>query len=103
MEAIMAQGNIEGAQGSPPQSGKSGAEAQSDKRRQEQGGEEQAARQTGGLQKRSPALASGPFGGLSPFSLMRRMLEDMDRMFEGLGSARGGLEGSTTAGFAPVW
>ena len=48
----------------------------------------------------SPAV---PIGGLSPFSLMRRMLEDMDRMFEGLGGARGVLEGSTTAGFAPSW
>lgn len=100
----MAQGNIEGTQGSRTQSGKSGAEAQSDKRRQQQGAEQQASRQTGGLQRRSPALAIGPFGlgGLSPFSLMRRMLEDMDRMFEGLGSARAGLEGSTTGGFA-IW
>jgi HSP20 family protein len=101
----MAQGNIEGTQGSRPQSGKSGAEAQSDKRRQQQGGEQQATRQTGGLQRRSPALAIGPFGlgGLSPFSLMRRMLEDLDRMFEGLGSARAGFEGGTTGGFAPIW
>jgi HSP20 family protein len=32
---------------------------------------------------------------------MRRMLEDMDRMFEGLGSPR--FEGSTTGAFAPIW
>jgi len=31
------------------------------------------------------------------------MLEDMDRMFEGLGSTRPGLEGSARGGFAPVW
>lgn len=100
----MAQGNIEGTQGSRTQSAQSGAEAQSDKRRQQRG-EQQAARQTGGLQRRSPALAIGPFGlaGLSPFSILRRMLEDMDRMFEGLGSGRAGLEGSTTGGFAPIW
>jgi HSP20 family protein len=30
----------------------------------------------------------GPFG-LSPFSLMRRMMEDLDRFFEGFGSGRG--------------
>jgi len=28
--------------------------------------------------------------GASPFALMRRMMEDMDRMFEELGSSRGG-------------
>jgi HSP20 family protein len=102
----MAQGNIEGTQGSRPQSGKSGADVQSDKRMPQQGGgEQQAARQTGGLQRRSPASAIGPYalGGLSPFSLMRRMLEDMDRMFEGFGSARAGFEGNTTRGFAPIW
>jgi HSP20 family protein len=95
----MAQGNIEGTQASRQQQGKSGTEAQSDEGRR-QGGEQQAGR---GLQRRSQGLPFGPlgFGGLSPFSLMRRMLEDMDRMFEGFGSAR--LEGSTTGGFAPLW
>jgi HSP20 family protein len=100
---IMAQGNIEGTQASRPLAGKGEAAAQSDERR-EQRGEQQGVRQTGGLQRRSPALPIGllGLGGLSPFSLMRRMLEDMDRMFEGLGSARAGLEGST-GGFAPIW
>src|SRR5207245_3573687 len=93
----MAQGNIEGTQASRQQTGKSGAEAKSDERTR-QGGEQQAAR---GLQRRSQGLPFGllGFGGVSPFSLMRRVLEDMDRMFEGLGSAR--LEGSTS--FGSIW
>src|SRR5438132_1437321 len=92
---------IEGTQASRQQQAKSGSEAQSDQRTR-QGGEQQSARS---LQRRSPGLPFGPlgFGGLSPFSLMRRVLEDMDRMFEGLGSARPGLEGSTTGGFPPIW
>lgn len=98
----MAQQNIEARQGSQSQPGKSGTEAQSDGRTQQRG-ELQAPRPTGALQRRSPTSPIGPLGGLSPFSLMRRMLEDMDRMFEGLGGARGGLEGSTTGGFAPMW
>jgi len=95
----MAQGNIEGTPASRQQPGKSGTEAQSDEPRR-QGGGQQVVR---GLQRPSQGLSFGPlgFGGVSPFSLMRRMLEDMDRMFEGLGSAR--LEGSTTGGFAPIW
>jgi HSP20 family protein len=99
----MAQSNVEGTQGSRPQSGKSGAEAQKSDERRRQGGEQQLARRTGGLQRRSPDLPMGPFGfgGLSPFSLMRRMLEDMDRVFEEFGSGR--LEGSTTGVFAPIW
>ncbi len=89
----MAQANVEGTQASRSQSGKSGPEAQTDERR----------RQGGGLQRRSQGLSIGPLGpgGLSPFSLMRRLLDDMDRMFEGLGSTR--LEGSTMGGFAPIW
>jgi len=102
LEAIMAQGNVEGTQASPPSPGKGESVPQSDERRQQRG-EQQGVRQTGGLQRRLSASPIGSlgFGGLSPFSLMRRMLEDMDRMFEGLGSAR--LEGSTPGGFAPIW
>jgi len=98
----MAQANVEGTQASRSQSEKGGAEGQSGERRR-QAGEQQAARQGGGLQKRSPSLSIGQLGlgGLTPFSLLRRLMEDMDRMFEGLGSSR--LEGSTTAGFAPIW
>ena len=90
----MAQGNIEASRQQP---GKSGTEAQSDERRR-QAGEQQAPR---GLQRRSPDLPFGPLGfaGLTPFSVMRRVLEDMDRMFEGLGSGR--LEGS--ASFGSIW
>ena len=93
---------IEETQAGQQQPGKSGAKARSDERRR-QGGEQQAARRTGGLQRLSPDLPIGMLGlgGLSPFSVMRRMLEDMDRMFEEFGSAR--IEGSTTTGFAPIW
>jgi HSP20 family protein len=49
--------------------------------------------------------------GLSPFSMMRRVLEDMDRMFEGFGGLRGGLGGGAdtdvdrgpAAGLGVVW
>ena len=68
----MAQGNIEGTQASRQQPGKSGTEAQSDEPRR-QGGGQQVVR---GLQRPSQGLSFGPlgFGGVSPFSLMRRML-----------------------------
>jgi len=97
----MAQANVEGKQGTRPQPERGGTEAQSAERRR-QGGEQQVARQGGGLQRRSLGSSFGPLGlgGLSPFSLMRRLMEDMDRMFEGLGSSR--LEGSTTGGFSPM-
>jgi len=99
----MAQANIEGSQTSRQQPGKGGSQPQSDQKRT---AEQQAARQTGGLIRRPTDLPIGPFaplgfGALNPFSLMRRMLEDMDRMFEGFGSAR--LEGSTAGVFAPIW
>lgn len=98
----MAQANVEGTQAARSQSDRSGAEAQSAERRR-QGGEQQATRQGGGLQRRSPGASFGPLGlgGLSPFSLMRRLMDDMDRMVEGFGSSR--LEGSTAAGLAPIW
>jgi len=51
-------------------------------------------RQSSGTLQRRPAL---PFGGtfpLSPFSFMRRMLEDLDRTFEDFGLA-GDLSGAT--------
>jgi HSP20 family protein len=38
--------------------------------------------------------------GLSPFSLVRRMLEDMDRVFEGFGGARGAVGGGAASGMA---
>ena len=72
----MAQGNIEASRQQP---GKSGTEAQSDERRR-QAGEQQAPR---GLQRRSPDLPFGPLGfaGLTPFSVMRRVLPRGEREF----------------------
>jgi len=119
-EAVMAEKNVEGAQSSRSQPGRSGAQAaQSSETRQQSadqqaerqsGGEQQGGRQSGGLQRRQ--MAAPVFGGLglSPFSLLRRMLEDMDRMFEGFGTVRGGAGGGTaglergpTASLAQVW
>lgn len=83
----MAQTNTEGTQASRQQPGRT--EAQSAERKP-QSAEQQAARQSGGLQRR-PArepFGSTGFAGLSPFSFMRRMLEDMDLMFEGFGGGR---------------
>jgi HSP20 family protein len=118
-EAVMAEKNVEGAQSSRSQQpGRSGAQAaQSSETRQQSPdqqverqsvGEQQGGRQSAGLQRRS--MSAPMFGavGLSPFSLLRRMLEDMDRMFEGFGNVRGGA-GSGTAGLergaslAQVW
>ncbi len=59
----------------------------------------QGSTQRGGTQQPSTRLArreaGGPFGfwGTGPFTLMRRMLEDMDRLFEDSGSARFGPTG----------
>jgi HSP20 family protein len=104
----MAEKNVEGAQGSRSPSAKSGAQAQSSETRQ-QGGEQQGARESARLQRRATAPLIGAFG-LSPFSLVRRMLEDMDRMFEGFGARGGpnagpvsGLERGMGGGLAQVW
>ena len=50
--------------------------------------EPQVGRGSGALQRRSSSPFAGALGA-SPFSLMRRMMEDLDRMFEDFGSARG--------------
>jgi len=47
------------------------------------------------MQRRSALPFAGTFA-LSPFSVMRRMMEDLDRMFEDFGFARG-LGGSAAA------
>ena len=75
--------------GSSPQTGASAAQSRQGggaERRSEgtsgQSRERSSQQQTGGgaLQRRSVAPMVGAFG-LSPFSLMRRMMEDMDRLF----------------------
>jgi len=119
-EAVMAEKNVEGTQSSRSQPGRSGAQvAQSSETRQQPAdqqaerqsvGAQQGGRQSAGLQRRSmPAPVFGALG-LSPFSLLRRMLEDMDRMFEGFGNVRGGAGGGTAglergpaASLAQVW
>ncbi len=96
----MAEKNIEGSQsarGSQPQAGAAAA-AQASSSQSTQPGQEtqssqgareqQAGRGSGSLQRRSSAPLAGAFA-VSPFSLMRRMMEDLDRMFEDFGSARG--------------
>jgi HSP20 family protein len=53
--------------------------------------------QSGALSRRQQIpTVYGPTG--SPFSLMRRMMEDMDRLFENFGSGRTGLGLATTPG-----
>ena len=90
----MADKNIEGAQPSRKQS-EQGAQAQSGEATARRSGEQQQGRQQSrALQRRSSAPLAGAFG-LSPFSIVRRMMEDMDRMFEGFGGGRGG--------FGQVW
>jgi HSP20 family protein len=61
----------------------SGAQSQEQAKQQ---GERQQRGTSGTLQTRSYAPIAGAFG-LSPFSLVRRMMEDMDRMLEGFGGA----------------
>jgi len=89
----MADKNVEGAQPSRKQSEQS-AQAQPGEATARRSGEQQGQQQSRALQRRSSAPLAGAFG-LSPFSLVRRMMEDMDRMFEGLGGGRGG--------FVQVW
>jgi HSP20 family protein len=85
------------ARGSPSQAGAAAAQQASSSQtaqpsqgtQSSQGAREpQVGRGSGALQRRSSSPAGGVFGA-SPFSLMRRMMEDLDRMFEDFGSARG--------------
>ena len=62
--------------------------------------EQQAGRGSGALQRRSSLPFMGTLAA-SPFSLMRRMMEDLDRMFEDFGSTRalsGGVAGNRAPG-----
>jgi len=59
-------------------------------------GEEQRSQGGGGLARRGTGGVPGLFGSpmdlfaISPFTLMRRLTDDIDRMFSGMGSAHGG-------------
>jgi HSP20 family protein len=52
--------------------------------------EQQAGRGSGALRRRSTLPSRATFG-MSPFSFMRRMIEDMDRMFEDFGGLGRGV------------
>jgi HSP20 family protein len=88
----MAEKTTEGSQPSrASQAGRPAAQASESKQvgaQQQTGGQQQTGRGAGGLQRRSsfPARAT-PFA-VSPFALMRRMMEDLDRMVEGFGVGR---------------
>ena len=71
----------------------------------ESGTEQQGARGARGLQRRSSAPFLAGAIGLSPFSLMRRMMEDMDRIFEEFGSGQGlsGAQAGRGGALASVW
>lgn len=71
-------------QASTSPSAQAGQGTQSTERAREQ----QPDRGSGALQRRSALPFAGTFA-LSPFSLMRRMMEDFDRMFEEFGFGRG--------------
>jgi HSP20 family protein len=58
----------------------------------QQAREPQVGRRSGALERRPSGPFVGPLGA-SPFSLMRRMMEDLDRMFEDFGSPRGSRGG----------
>ena len=64
--------------------------------------EQQSSRGSGALQKRSTLPFGGTFGA-SPFSLMRRMMEDLDRMFEEFGVGRGLLGGAPASAARGGW
>lgn len=60
----------------------------------QQEGQRQLDQQPSGMARREsflPSFLERGFLGGSPFSMMRRMMEDMDRMFEGFGGLGGGL------------
>ena len=62
-----------------------GQQARADQGTQQQGS--RPGRGSGALQRRSQMPSFGAFGA-SPFALMRRMMEDLNRMFEDFGSPR---------------
>jgi HSP20 family protein len=80
--------------------GTQGAETKQGSSRQEQG-----TRSSTGLQQRSSGSGFGTPFTVSPFSLMRRMMEDMDRMFEDLGGGGSQLRGGTLqrGGLTTAW
>ena len=86
----MAEKNVEStrSQGSSAQSAEQGTKQQHQGERQQRG-------TSGALQRRSSAAPMVGGFGLSPFSLVRRMMEDMDRLWEGFGGS--------AIGFGQLW
>src|SRR2546427_3569718 len=77
-------------QGTQPTTGSQRSDAGAPQARADQGTQQQMnrpGRGSGAMQRRSATPFLRALGG-SPFSLMRRMMEDLDRMFEDFGSAR---------------
>ena len=72
-----------------------GQQARADQGTQQQGS--RPGRGSGALQRRSQMPSFGAFGA-SPFALMRRMMEDLNRMFEDFGSPRSFGGGAMTEG-----
>src|SRR5207237_769531 len=72
-----------------------GQQARADQGTQQQGS--RPGRGWGALQSRSQIPSFGAFGA-SPFALMRRMMEDLNRMFEDFGSPRSFGGGAMTEG-----
>src|SRR5467141_1945525 len=87
-------------QGTQPTTGSQRSDAGAPQARADQGTQRQVSRPgrgSGALQRRSASPFLGASGG-SPFSLMRRMMEDLDRMFEDFGSTRSLGGGAMTEG-----
>jgi len=93
-----------GAAGAQPRQGSGQTASQTTSR--ERSGQQQGTRGSSALQRRSATPMVGAFG-LSPFSLMRRMMEDMDRLFEGFGGGRavdvGPMPGLPSSRGLSVW
>jgi HSP20 family protein len=76
-----------GRSGQQPGDGQAAQQARSAGGAQQQPSEREGAERSGGLSRREWPLAGGMFAA-SPFSLMRRMMEDLDRLFEDFGTRR---------------
>jgi HSP20 family protein len=91
-ETVMATENPAGAVNEQPKKGEAQQEAKGSQRERSKGSQREGREPSGGLSRResyAPAFLGPSFLGASPFSLMRRMMEDLDRMFEEFGSTRG--------------
>jgi HSP20 family protein len=80
----------QGQQSSSARSGEAGSEVRSDREQTLQTGREGRSQQTGVVRSGTPGRGVTASGATrSPFALMRRMMDDMDRLFEDFGFGRG--------------